>query len=216
MTPDDPRHGTPRGHYAGCREACCRAARARYEKAGRLARLRGGRAMPALGAQRRIQALMRLGWTSEDIARAAGFSHRNAVLRILHGQKGKPCSWLERKTFEAVAVTYEQMCMALPPSGGYHGRMRRIAERKGYAPPLAWNNIDDPDEHPRGTRDTTAGRDDIDPIVVERVLSGDVLPTTVAEKREVTRRWVAAGRSLNALERLTGWNSSRYGEQEAS
>lgn len=34
-------------------------------------------------------------------------------------------------------------------------RSRNIAIRKGYAPPLAWNNIDDPNELPSTTRERT-------------------------------------------------------------
>lgn len=150
LPPDDPRHGTTRGYHAGCHEACCRAAIARYEKEGRLARLRGGRAVPALGAQRRLQALMRLGWTSQDIADAAGWANRNHVLRILNGQKGKPTRWLERGTDTIARRVYTELCMTVPERTGYRIRTIKHAERNGWAPPLAWNDIDNPGEKPTG------------------------------------------------------------------
>lgn len=122
---------------------------ARYEKAGRLARLRGGKAVPALGAQRRLQALLALGWSSHSIAVAAGVAHRNHVWRIVHGQKGKPTKWIQRETFEWVCRVYDELSMKLP-DGRYAPRTRAYAERNGWAPPLAWDDIDDPDETPAG------------------------------------------------------------------
>lgn len=121
---------------------------ARYEKAGRLARLRGGRAVPALGAQRRLQALMRLGWSSHRIATEAGLPHRNHVWRILHGQKGKPTTWIQRSTDEWVREVYDRLSMTVP-EGRYVARTRAYAERMGWPPPLAWDDIDN-DQEPRG------------------------------------------------------------------
>lgn len=148
---DDPRHGSTRGFHAGCRLVCCRAAIARYEKAGRLARLNGGLSVSALGAQRRIQALMRLGWTSQDIADAAGYHHRNAIFRILKGQNGRPCTWLERATADRIAVTFERLSMRVPDPSPARARCAAMATRNGWAPPLAWTNIDAPDDAPTGT-----------------------------------------------------------------
>jgi hypothetical protein len=151
MSPEDPRHGTTRGYHGGCREACCKRAMARYEKACRLDRLRGGRAVPALGAQRRLQALMRLGWSSHAIAAAAGLRHRNHVWRIINGQKGKPTVWIQRDTDQWVREVYERLSMTVP-QGGYSNRTRAHAERKGWPPPLCWDDPDT-DPEPRGIRD---------------------------------------------------------------
>ena len=57
------------------------------------------------------------------------------------------------------------------------------------------------------TRET---KSELDPVVVERLLAGDVVPTTIAEKREVVRRWSETGRSLSDLARMTGWKPERY------
>jgi len=210
MNADDSRHGTTRGYHAGCRDICCRRAIARYEKAGRLARLQGGRAVPALGSQRRIQALMRLGWTSSDIADAAGWTHRNQVFRILKGQKGRPCVWLQRSTAEAVRDVYERLSMSLPEPTPTRARTRAKAQRMGWAPPLAWDDIDDPNERPHVGTDrwgrTRAA--DIDEVVVARILAGDWrLSCTAAEKAAVVAAWEG---SHNELARLTGWRVERY------
>lgn len=149
MSPTDPRHGTTAGWHAGCKCEPCRTARARYEKLTRWHRHNGiPRAIPARGAQRRIQALMALGYTSEDIRLAAGWHHRNAVLRILTGQKGRPCVWVERNTHQTICDVFEQLCMKVPDLTWYRKRARTLALNKGYAPPLAWDDIDN-DEAPR-------------------------------------------------------------------
>ena len=153
---------------------------------------------------------MRLGWTSQDIADAAGWNHRNAVLRILNGQKGKPCTWLERETNDRITAVYERLSMRIP-TGPYRDRGRRQAERKGWPPPLAWDDIDNPNESPKGPHMDT--KIDIDPVVVDRILAGRVVPATRIEREEVCRRWRASGRPMNELERLTGWQVRRYAER---
>ena len=209
MTPGDPRHGTTCGYHAGCHDICCRAAMARYEKQGRLARLSGGRAVPALGAKRRLQALMALGWSSTEIATAANLPDRNHVFRILNGQKGKPTTWLERSTYEWVCDVYERLCMTLPTSP-YANRVKTQARARGCLPPLVWDDIDDPDEQPvDGSLSTTEIA--ADPVVVERILAGEwSLASTPAERAEVCRRWVARGRSTYELTQITGWRIERY------
>lgn len=221
MTPDDPRHGTTRGYHAGCHDLCCRRAMARYEKAGRLARLRGGRAVPAQGAQRRLQALMAIGWSSNAIAERAGLAHRNHVWRIVNGQKGKPTVWIRKDTDEWVRRIYDELSMVVP-EGRYVARTKAHAAKKGWAPPLAWNDIDT-DDNPRGVGwkprvegDRYRGHD-YDETVVERILGGDYnTPSTPVEKTAVCARWVAMGRSLNELERRTGWRAARYWKGDAA
>jgi hypothetical protein len=218
----DPRHGTTRGYHAGCHDACCRRAMARYEKAGRLARLNGGRAVPAIGAQRRIQALMALGWSSQAIATAAGQPHRNYVLRILNGQKGKPTLWVERKTHAWVSAVYEELSMRLP-DGPYADRTRQYAAAQGYAPPLAYDCIDDPNERPKGSANVleTDGRyrgpaDRHNQDVIERIWAGEWhLESSQAERATIVDRWLSEGRSRYSLHKLTGWRIERY-EKEAA
>lgn len=217
MSPDDPRHGTTAGFHSGCRELCCRRAYARYEKRGKIRRARGETwAIPALGAQRRIRALIRLGWTSTDIAAAAGWNDRNYVLRILHGQSGRPCQWVERKTHAAIADVYERLSMVIPPHAPHRARSRSMAEKKGWPPPLAWENIDDPDEQPtrweyraRHAKDATPDNH-VDPVVVMRLLEGDRVPATKAEKEAAMEQWVADGGSQAELARWHGWRAGRY------
>ena len=64
-------------------------------------------------------------------------------------------------------------------------------------------DIDDPDERP----DMNARDDEVDEVVVLRILAGDfTLTANRAERYEVVRRWTGAD---NELERRTRWNVAR-------
>lgn len=221
MSPDDPRHGTTRGYHAGCHEPCCRRAMARYEKAGRLARLNGGLAVPALGSQRRLQALMRLGWSSHAIAAAAGLKHRNHTLRILNGQKGKPTVWVQKSTDKWVREVYDKLSMQVP-TGAHANRTRAHAERMGWPPPLAWDDIDNPNEKPRTlTKREGVWDDQIDEAVVDRVVNEMRRPRklTRAESAEVVRILLSRGVSTHVIANDYGVKAERYvtlGDREAS
>jgi hypothetical protein len=158
---------------------------------------------------------MALGWTSHRIATEAGLQHRNHVWRIIHGQKGKPTSWIQRDTDKWVREVYERLCMTLP-TDRYAKRTRAHAARKGWAPPLAWDDIDDPAERPAGRYNERRHHDDIDPAVVDRLLAGKPTRSTRAERDEAMRRWKAMGRPERALCEALGWKDGRYGKGEVA
>lgn len=86
------------------------------------------------------------------------------------------------------------------------------ARNAGHNPPLSWDDpgtLAWPKEAPIPSRlrDTD---DNIDQTVVDRILNGENLPATKAERIAVCRQWAARGRVLNDLERLTGWRVYRY------
>ena len=205
MSPDDPRHGTTAGYAFGCRCPDCSWAIVRYEKGRRLAQLRGvPYRFPAIGTQRRIRALMRLGWTAQHIADACGWKSGESVNNIARRK------FVYRDSAERVADAYEAMSMRLGPSV----QTRKRAERNGWPPPLAWDDIDN-DAAPKGKPRTRSNRpvDEIDHAVVSRVMEGERMRTTPAEKREVVRRWLRDGRPLAELERRQGWKADRYTER---
>lgn len=148
MSPDDPRHGQRRGYYAHRRdgeEACeaCKRAAAAAEQRYELARMHGkpGRVL-AVGTKRRLRALQAIGWTLTAIA---------DELDTKRSRVEKWCSedriYVYATTAARVADVYERLCMGRP-TGRWATRTRNMAARKGYAPPLAWLNIDDPREKP--------------------------------------------------------------------
>lgn len=154
MSPDDARHGTTRGYQAHRRDeeppcAPCVAAKTRYEKARHVY---GPRSIPAIGTRRRIHALMALGHSGADIATYLNISYQ-AVHRLEHTTADRV--W--RTTAERVAAVYDELSM-IRPTGHYATRVRRKAAARGYAPPLAWDDID-LDREPRGVR--TAERRDL-------------------------------------------------------
>lgn len=212
MSPDDARHGSTRGFHAGCREPCCRLAYARYEKRGKVRRSRGETwAIPSLGAQRRIQALMRLGWTSADIAAAAGWNHRNRVSQVLNGQAGKPCRWVERKTHLAISEAYERLSMRLPTPAPHRARTATIAARKGWPPPLGWDDIDT-DLAPTSAPAAGPWEEHYDEAMVLRVINRGTRPRklTTTEAAEVVRRLIARGLSTREIADLYGLKVERY------
>lgn len=200
------------------RERRARAAAHSAEYRKRVYVNRGPILSDATGVARRLQALAALGWTSKDLGPLLGVSDaRVQHLTNMKYPKAHP------DTIDAVRALYDRLSMTVPVDrkttgrGGaaVHDRQRRAAAAKGYLPPLAWDDesIDDPHALPHRPRaqDNHHHRDSVDPIVVERILAGDRMPwATPAEKAEVVRRWTAGGRSLNDLERLTGWKPSRY------
>ncbi len=114
-----------------------------------------------------------------------------------------------------VDALFEAWCMTPAPTTT--GRQKwsvsyakSVAARHGWVPPLAWDDPDDPDETPNVGRDVL-DHDEYDPVVVERFLTGEWdIHATRAERVEITARWMAWGRSLNDLERATGWKAERY------
>lgn len=205
MSPDDPRHGTVAGYLAhrrGDETACadCRTACRLYERRRQTRRYlaRGGLVVDGVGTRRRILALVAIGWTFAELDRQLGrkrtYSH-NLASRDLD---------VHRNTAEQIAVLYERLSMT--PVVGWRGdRQRRIAARNGWAPPLAWDDIDNDATPNLGGRDL-----ELDVVVVERLLALDHVPSSRAEKVESLRRWLASGRSEKSFCDHHGWKCGRY------
>lgn len=178
--PDDPRHGTTNGYQLGCHEVCCRAAHTAAMRRYRKQRYIAGRTrIDPTGTQRRIRALMRMGWRGDDLADAAGWHNRSVARDILRNK------YVERRTAARIAAVYDRLAMRPGPSG----KTARHAERAGWPPPLAWDDdtIDDPTVAPWQPEPTTAtGKvarrraaliEDVDFLV-----SAGVVPATICER----------------------------------
>lgn len=140
-------HGTNAGYVAGCRDSCCRDAHAAYQRTLWRARYRRrveSMHAPALGPRRRLRALMALGWTMPALDTELGVP--GATKRLVNSDR--PVIHVDRARL--VADVYERLCMTIP-TGWAAERTRAIAVRRGWRPPLWWNDIDDP-------RDRTTGR----------------------------------------------------------
>lgn len=194
------RCGTDAGYNAGCKCTRCLAA---HSRARNISRMRANPRVPSVGVVRRIQALACLGWSSAEVSRRLGMDRTYLCKTILR-------ETVEPATAAAVTALYDELSMTWCTTKTA-ARTAAAARSRGWAPPLAWDErgLDDPTATPAGhsPRDT----DSADPVVVERILTGEHhLPANRAERTEVARRWFESGRSLADLGRATGWNVPRY------
>lgn len=224
MSPTDPRHGRPgRAGYDQHRldheQPCqpCRDAAARYERGRQLDLLNGHTRMTdATGTRRRMQALVALGHTFGRLGPALGMTQAGAS-HIANSTRNT----VRTATADRVTTLYEQWSMTLPPQTTSTDRKnaayaRTVARRNHWAVPLAWEGLDmnDPNTEPYATTNTRPDPNDVDTVLVERVLGGDlsVAPdATTAERRLIVAAWTNhTGRPLRALEREAGWKPERY------
>lgn len=117
-----------------------------------------GGTVPAVGTTRRVQALMAIGWRKPDLA-AAGIPSAQLVTRAR--------SHVTAATWRQVREVYDRLSMTPGPSAPARAR----ATRRGYPPPLAWddNAIDDPRATPQFGRPGDAA---VDPVAVASVATG--------------------------------------------
>lgn len=138
------------GYDRGCWCDNCRAAKARYANVRRLAILRGQPfTVDGTGTRRRLQALHRVGWSSQEIGDRLGVT-RIAVNNLMR-REGP----VRRSTAERIAALYDQMWDQVPPvrtgkAAGVRPRDMARAAALGWALPMQWDDetIDDPDETP--------------------------------------------------------------------
>lgn len=99
------------------------------------------------GTTRRLQALMAIGWSASRLGERVGILGSN-MSDLIHGRR--QVTGATRKT---IADLYEQFWDQPPPNVEWRdkisvSRTKRFAERNGWAPPLAWDDIDDPEAAP--------------------------------------------------------------------
>ena len=153
MTCTATRHGDRTAYWHGCRCPEAIAAERDYKRQYRKRKYlaRGALTVDATGTRRRIRALQALGWPLYVIDGHIGGTPRTGLAwNILTS------SAVFRSTAEAVERCYASLSMTPGPSA----QTRARALRKGWVPPLAWDDdvIDDPTARPyvaprRGLRD---------------------------------------------------------------
>lgn len=174
------RHQTLSAYFYGCR--CPEALEAsRLYRKRRTHGLQPPATMSALGASRRLRALMAIGWTQQALAGLLGESKQqvNQLVHLKH-----PTVTIGRN--RRVAKVYEDLC----GTAGGSMRARLWADRRGWLPPLAWEDIDDPAEVPVPPKDE--GWPDL--VAIERACRRGVGAVTLtdAERAEVKRRLLAS------------------------
>ncbi|MGE4429075.1 MAG: hypothetical protein AB7G37_21705 [Solirubrobacteraceae bacterium] len=140
--------------------------------------------VPAYASQRRLRALAALGWRLDDID-----AHMET------GQRAKAINgntWVYGKVHRRIAAVYEELSGKVGPSE----RTRRQARARGYAPPLAWDDIEDPNERPDeegvdaeplewSPKFGPCSHDGVDDVAIERTLAGDHVHLTPLERHRV-------------------------------
>lgn len=179
--------------------------------------------VPSTGIFRRIEGLGRLGWSRSAIVREARRINPNwTISEATIGQlMSKRNDVVRPHTAEAIRAVYDSLSMKIPPHNRQTAQVRGRAERKGWYPPLAWdeNAIDDPNARPHGywaRSGDEMGQALIDEALVDRVLDGEKKPRrlTNAEAGEIVRRALARGQSTYEIERLYGLKTDRYTRAE--
>lgn len=181
-----------------CRCDACRQGRAEYSywarhmvASGRRDTFRGA-LIDATPTRRRIQALMALGWSQPQIAKAAG-SDQNRVSSQLHAER------ITRGGAAKVAAAYELLSFRLPPTTTRNERVgvnlvRALARRNRWLPPLAWDDIDnDPDPRAALTNTGEGGEEGaeeagapapiLDDVAIDLAIQGHPVHLTPAERR---------------------------------
>ena len=145
--------------------------------------------VPRVGATRRVQALLALGWPHHHLG-AAGISNSAQIV-------GAPGDLITVRRWRQVRDVYDALSMTPGPSPETRG----WAAKLGYAPPLAWDEdtIDDPDAAPDRAGSSTDHDDGavVDAVAVARAAAAPwhAVALTAAEARAVVAVMAAAGAS---------------------
>lgn len=130
----------------------------------------------ATGTHRRLQALMAIGWSLPAIAARLGDRGPN-IRRVLLAPR------LTRRFADRIAAVYEDLCMIRPvghdrTSIAAIARTRIFAARRGWLPPLAWDDIDNDPQPAAADNDA-----EVDQVAVDLAIAGKHVRLTPAERR---------------------------------
>jgi hypothetical protein len=196
------RHGATNAAYtAGCR---CPEARAAHAEWGRKYRdrvaLGASFRIPEFRVRRRLQALMAIGWPTRELAKHMGYAPGQSLFWLYSGVYEQTVD-----VFERVCDLFDSLCMTPGPSV----ITRKRAARAGWLPPLAWDDIDDPNEHPVVGIDECVS---VDMVAVQRRISGDRSVTLRLAERTVAYRLLYERGLLDAeIARAAGCDSETIG-----
>lgn len=168
--------------------------------------------VPSTGTRRRIRALTAMGWSMRSIARMCGVS--DAAIRRIAMTKPSELTHVRATTAALVKDLYDSL-WDKPSDERLANHIRELARRRRWAPPLAWDDdtIEDPEARPNGGRRVAGGPALIDDIAVDRVLLGDRVRLTPAERRAALERGKSRGMSFSELAQRLGENRAAVERQ---
>lgn len=155
------------------------------------------------GTRRRLQALICLGWSVQQLANRHGLDRQALDGALAH----RP---VQAKTARAVRELYDDLWDQAPPETNHRERIaasraRRRAETMSWAPPLAWDDdtIDDPNALPAYRAD--AMTEDVDHVAIDLAVTGTRrVKLTRAERWIALERLVTQGLSDRAIGQRLG------------
>ncbi|TDW69143.1 hypothetical protein EDF51_106127 [Curtobacterium sp. PhB25] len=184
--PPDHKHAAAGTCYNqhGCRCRDCTTTRATTQRARRREKAYGRYQplhLPARGAQRRLQALIRQGWSQKKLARELGIP-ASRVYQLLVEER------ITRAWHDRIDQLFGRLWDKVPAHTEHrdliaYNRTIRYAASRGWARPLEWDDIDNDDAPVR--RDRT--RSGIDETAVELAVAGTRVHLTISERREAVR-----------------------------
>jgi len=157
----------------------------------------GGKALlDPTGTQRRLRALVALGWSQAKLADQIEWTPANFG-QLIHGTYGHVIV----ETARRVRRLYDELNEQRPPEQTHRdkiaaSRARRYAASNGWTPPVSWDDdtIDDPSAHPNMTG--------YDESVVQALLAGQAAEFEDVDLREAVRR--LEPQSLTAIAKQIG------------
>lgn len=194
VCPPDHKHSAAGTCYNqhGCRCHDCTTTRAAAQRARRREKAYGRyqpRHLPALGAQRRLQALIRQGWSQKKLARHLDIPPQR-MQQLLTEER------ITRVWHDRIDQLFGQLWDKVPAHTEHrdllaYNRTVRYATARGWARPLDWDDIDH-DDGP-ATVEHTADDD-----AVNRAIDGD--DVTLTPQQRVDAVTILHGYGLNDLE----------------
>lgn len=158
-----------------------------------------------VGIQRRLMALGRLGWSMRAIANTSGLDV-DGLKRLWK----RDAHFVRADVAAGVLDVYDRLSMQPPPDGASATRARREAAERGWAPPLAWEDIDDKDEQPAGTYEG-ADRETMVRDLVDQGENGTQIARRLGIKLDSLEQWCRRhhpGLWLTIAAREGDWNST--------
>jgi transcriptional regulator with XRE-family HTH domain len=147
--------------------------------------LAGGALVPARGTHRRVQALVRQGWTQSKLAKRLGINGSNFT-RMMNADS------VTARVHLAAVNLFAQLWDQVPPHTEHHDfiaytRATNYAKAHRWLSPLAWDDIDLDDEPAVTEPDDTA-----DETAIALAIAGERVRLTPEERRIAIRELHAA------------------------
>lgn len=138
--------------------------------------------VPATGTVRRLQALVAIGYSQTQLSERLNMQVTN-LSHLIHCQR-------ERVTAATYVATLElfRRLWSQPLAGTRADQARAVARENGWEGPLAWDDIDDPDEQPNIDGEDQELDDFFDAAAVELALSGVQVKLRDVDRHECVRR----------------------------